>query len=450
MASQADEGLHHLENELPTHKNERRPGGRAAPVPVYSGWAPLPCAVWMEVAETFAKPWSRPVACADLTTYQSVAIQPVDPVRFPSIGDLTERWGWSAHEVRRLLTDEAAWSDPTLTGNGDRAARWAAIKDARTSRSGSHGSRTDRARIEHGSHKDATVEPAESTTKAHGFNEDRARIALTSLNTRVGSQSTEHRAQTQEKHAPAPAVAELFASLASQTSADTGKATGDATPPTGAAAPLPTDPPPLSADVLAVVAVLAKLNPRSAERMTRGTNDGMVKATRKAIKAMGLPALLARLEYAATVRDDEAMKFWRTTLGGKLAPLLTVDGPWVRGLDEAAADAAELERAPEPVTTPNAPPAEVSEAATAWASMTFRAEWRLLDRGGVPKRPEDAYRDDTPGVVFADEPDEHIRRWHAYRAAGGTRRWREVRSEADRMAFRDAFKAAYESGVVGE
>ena len=193
---------------MPTHKNERRTGGRAAPVPVYSGWAPLPCAVWMEVAETFTKPWSRPVACADLTTYQSVAIQPVDPVRFPSIGDLTERWGWSAHEVRRLLTDEAAWSDPTLTGNSDRAARWSAIKDARTSRSGSHGSRTDRARIEHGSRKEATVEPTESTTKAHGPHEDRARIEITSLNTRVGSQTTDHRPQdTGETETRAPEVA---------------------------------------------------------------------------------------------------------------------------------------------------------------------------------------------------------------------------------------------------
>ena len=110
----------------------------------------MPCAVWMEVAETLAKPWARVMACADLTVFQSVAIQPVDPVRFPSIGDLTDRWGWSAHEVRKVLVDEPAWSDPTLTGNGDRAARWAAIKESRTSRSGSHGSRKDRARIARG------------------------------------------------------------------------------------------------------------------------------------------------------------------------------------------------------------------------------------------------------------------------------------------------------------
>ena len=135
---------------MSTHKNERRPVGRAAPVPVYAGWAPVPCAVWMEVAETLAKPWARVMACADLTVFQSVAIQPVDPVRFPSIGDLTDRWGWSAHEVRKVLVDEPAWSDPTLTGNGDRAARWAAIKESRTSRSGSHGSRKDRARIARG------------------------------------------------------------------------------------------------------------------------------------------------------------------------------------------------------------------------------------------------------------------------------------------------------------
>lgn len=382
----------------------------------------MPCAVWMEVAETLAKPWARVMACADLTVFQSVAIQPVDPVRFPSIGDLTDRWGWSAHEVRKVLVDEPAWSDPTLTGNGDRAARWAAIKESRTSRSGSHGSRKDRARIAQGSHEDSTVEPVESSTKAQGFNTDRARIAITSLNTRVGSQSTDTEHRHREHTAPVP-VADLFAPT-SQPDAATGEATGDTAPPPSCAAPLPV---PLSADVLAVVAVLAKLNQRSADRMTRGTNDGMVKATRKAIKALGLPALLARLEYAAAVQDDEPMKFWRTTLGGKLAPLLTVDGPWVRGLDEAAAEVAER------IEDSGGVDLE-AEAASAWFDMTQRRGWKTICYpGGAPNRPGDFGQPERWDL--SDTADEHDRRMTAFLRAGSIPKWQMADAQG-RIEFR--------------
>ena len=411
----------------------------------------MPCAVWMEVAETFASPWSRRLACVDLGVYQSVAIQPTRPIRFPAIGDLATRWGWTAHEVRKLLTDEAAWSDPTLTGNGDRAARWAAIKESRTSRSGSHGSRKDRARIAHGSHEDATVEPVESSTKAHGFNTDHARIAITSLNTRVGSQSTDTEHRAQEKPAPAPAVADLFTPT-SQPDAATGEATGDTAPPPSAAAPLPAkakrDKAAMSPDVAAVWAVYRE------EQANAGCVRGAVPpkawgvAARVSDPSIGVDGMIAVIRWAHRSPHDRARNLRD---GGYLGETLF--------RESKAADYLPLARrwlsecgppVVEPVTTPNTPTAEISEAAAAWASMTFRHEWRLLDRGGVPKRPEDANRDDTPGVVFADEPAEHVRRWHAYRAAGGTKAWREVRGEADRMAFRDAFKAAYELGVISE
>ena len=387
----------------------------------------MPCAVWMEVAETLAKPWARVMACADLTVFQSVAIQPVDPVRFPSIGDLTERWGWSAHEVRKVLVDDPAWSDPTLTGNGDRAARWAAIKESRTSRSGSHGSRKDRARIAHGSHEDATVEPIESATKAHGFNTDHARIAITSLNTRVGSQSTDTEHRHREQSAPVP-VADLFtAPPPSQPDAEPMDSTDESTThPPVAAAPLPTD-------VLAVVAVLAKLNPASAARMPRGTNEGIVKATRKAIKALGLPRLLARLEYVAARQDTDDMRFWRETLARKLAPLLTLDGPWVRGLDEAAAEGLD---APQGAVDARA------EAVAAWANMTKRADWERRNHC-APNRPECYGSGLNDRIDLADDGAEHARRFDCYVAAGSHRVWL-VHAERDR--FRGAWLDAYMRG----
>lgn len=425
---------------MPTHKNERRPGGRAAPVPVYSGWAPLPCAVWMEVAETFAKPWSRPVACADLTTYQSVAIQPVDPVRFPSIGDLTERWGWSAHEVRRLLTDEAAWSDPTLTGNGDRAARWAAIKDARTSRSGSHGSRTDRARIEHGSHKDATVKPTESTTKAREFNEDRARIALTSLNTRVGSQSTEHRAQTQEKHAPAPAVADLFASLASHTDADTGKATGDTTPPPGSAAPLPVKAkrerkaPDMTAELGRVLDAFATFDPVRAQKAREGKNAGVIDEATKAIRLLGADRIEARLRWVGANQSHKDV-VWLLEHHG-WASLFVHGKPTVNRFDDAAAMEA---------STPAATVDARTDASAAWFDMTSRRGWKSV--GARCFNQHDDFGGST-GFDLADDQPEHARRFHAFRAAGGMIGWDKAgeNNGAGRAAFRERFMTAYMAG----
>ena len=433
---------------MPTHKNERRPGGRAAPVPVYSGWAPLPCAVWMEVAETFAKPWSRPVACADLTTYQSVAIQPVDPVRFPSIGDLTERWGWSAHEVRRLLTDETAWSDPTLTGNGDRAARWAAIKDARTSRSGSHGSRTDRARIEHGSRKDATVEPAESTSKAHGFNEDRARIEITSLNTRVGSQSTEHRAQTQEKHAPAPAVADLFASLASQTSADTGKATTGGERSAGVAEPAKAKrsrrgPSPEAVAAWPVaLAWWAKMRPDNAARLKMDRGDGAFLL--EALDKQGVDVIVGRLRQAAVGTGYMARQV-RGEVPGRDAvdglPALLRQGTGItRPLDSAA----ESEGYDVPMDPAARDPRAI--AVEAWANMMLDPRWKSVCMpGNAPNAPGD-FGNPTRWDL-ADTAEEHDRRMTCFRLAGSIPKWRDADAEGRRQ-FRERWIELYAKEVT--
>jgi hypothetical protein len=282
----------------------------------------------MEVAETLAKPWARVMACADLTVFQSVAIQPVDPVRFPSIGDLTERWGWSAHEVRKVLVDDPAWSDPTLTGNGDRAARWAAIKESRTSRSGSHGSRKDRARIAHGSHEDATVEPIESATKAHGFNTDHARIAITSLNTRVGSQSTEHRAQstgeTETQDAPVPVA-----------------------PPEKPKRAKPSPDQPSDSERQAfddALGAIAEIDHGAALRIDAGTSGALRKSLLSALRRDGDIVTVRRLRYVA--RSGDGLDLCARVGGPGVGPLLhdprranpRTGGPcWAAQLDDKAA-----------------------------------------------------------------------------------------------------------------
>jgi hypothetical protein len=185
--------------------------------------------------------------------------------------------------------------------------------------------------------------------------------------------------------------------------------------------------------------VLAKLNPKAAKRMTDGKSDTIVRALRKAIKALGLPALLARLEYAALTQDDDSMKFWRTTLGRKLAPLLTVDAPMVRGMDEAAAESAERIEASGGVDLK-------AEAASAWFDMTQRRGWKdICLPGGAPNRPGDFGKPDRWDL--SDTAEEHDRRVTAFVRSGAISKWQMCDAQG-RIEFRDRWIGFYVEEVT--
>ena len=389
---------------------------------------------WCVASRLFPKPWPQECALLDLRAMQSAAVAPYRPEPFPSRRALASRWGWSEGMVRAMLANEGRWSDPFIVGDRERSSRWSDAVGERSSRNHKEPESyptTTRELPENSPTTNGnasvspTAEPESYPTTTRPQPDDR--------HTRVGSQSTEHRAQTQEEHtAPVP-VAALFPMSHPDSHPATVEDTGDTnTHP-------PVTPPTLPADVLEVIAVLAKLNPSSAARMGRGTNEGMVKATRKAIKAMTLPVLLARLEYAALVQDDEPMRFWRTTLGGKLAPLLTVDGPWVRGLDEAAAEGVEV--AEVGADTSGADPRALAVAA--WAAMTMVPAFRGIS-GTAPNRPE-AFGSPARWDM-ADTADEHARRFECFREAGSIPVWREA-NDHGRAEFRQRWIAAYMAKV---
>ena len=385
---------------------------------------------------TVGRRYSMPLVAVTVAGLADRALRPCDGQDFPTIGELSRVVGWSTTAVSNLLTDPDRWCHAdsieawrrywTFTAAA-RLPKKRAVEVASpvilgcdlvaTDLSVGTGS-TDVLAVKVVTRLPLTCRSVATRKLYARGSRGRARTDL----------QTDRPSEDKNKGAPV-SVADLF-TPSSQPDAATGEATGDTAPPPSCAAPLP-------ADVLAVVSVLAKLNHRSAERMTRGTNDGMVKATRKAIKALGLPALLARLEYASAAQDDEPMKFWRTTLGGKLAPMLTVDGPWVRGLDEAAADRVDEVQAAGGVDAR-------AMAVEAWANMTFDVRWKH-----VVQKPPNLVGDfgNPDRWDLADTAPEHDRRMACFKTAGSIPKWRDADLEGRRQ-FRERWLELYAKEVT--
>lgn len=80
------------------------------------GYEPIDAAWWPEIAAAILKPWPRAAAMMDLRWWrgQEAATRKLRMKRvatMPGRPTLTERWGWTDWEVKKLLRAEADWSD---------------------------------------------------------------------------------------------------------------------------------------------------------------------------------------------------------------------------------------------------------------------------------------------------------------------------------------------------
>ena len=263
-----------------------------------------------------------------------------------------------------------------------------------------------------------------------------------------------------EKHAPAPAVADLFASLDSQTSADTGKATTGGERSAGVAEPAKpkrsrkanggdADP----AYVDAVIGLWAKVCPRTEKQAARmKASQPVRRQIAAAIDRDGADVVKARFAYIAGGSGGQA-EWARKCIADESRPM-QIDAllrdpsrqdrnkggpPWVATVDGEAADWTE-QTASGTTMTPRALAVE------AWANMMLDPRWKSVCMpGNAPNAPGD-FGNPTRWDL-ADTAEEHDRRMTCFRLSGSIPKWRDADAEGRRQ-FRERWIELYAKEVT--
>jgi len=399
-----------------------------------SGWDPMEAKHWPMICASIPRPWPREAVLHDLRWW--AARERMGDGKRPGRPVLEARWGWTSHKARGAMLSEDEWGDPRAsTANRQRT-------DSEP---------TANRQVANGITKAIVEEPTADLQRTDSEpTENRP--------TRVGSQITEHRTQDTEKHAPAPAVADLFATPPnpdSQPSAATGEATEgtDAAPDDGLPAwssLFKAQPDASKADIVeAIVRCIGAVTEATVKPHRCATS---AKPVLTLWKALGYPPIAEFADDFVTVAEAA-----HRCPVGLFAKDIRAEG-WADGTDrqhdvstiavQARWDVRILVARQWKASAAGSSAGQqaTAKAAAAWDAMTAHPRWRgMCVPGNAPNLPGDYGQ---PGRWdLADEAAEHDRRMTAFEAAGSIPKWRDADADGRRQ-FRDRWLELYAKEVT--
>lgn len=419
---------------------------RAAGVGVpASGWEKMPSEVWPHVAATITGEWHPGAVKFHLRWW--AARERLAGVSRPGRPALAALFGWGDRRLRDFMADPQTWDDTAEPR-----------------------SRKGPAKVQEGSSvgPDEVQDAIGATVvlEAKGPDEVQARSSLgpdevqtTSSRALVTETETEPKAEP-KRSAPAPAVADLFASLDSHTSADTGKATGEDERAAGVAEPAKpkrsrkakgddADP----ADVDAVIDLWAKTCQRAEKQAARMRVSPVARRQiASVIERDGADVVLTRFAYIAGGGGGQA-EWTRKCIADDARPM-KIDAllrdpsrqdakkggpPWIASVDAEAAEWSE-NTSGGTVADPR------TVAASVWDAMCAHPRWKgMCVPGNAPNGPGDFGNPDRWDL--ADTADEHDRRMTCFRLSGSIPKWRDADAEGRRQ-FRERWIELYAKEVT--